>query len=102
MCTYTLYTSIFVVLYVQFRRWYNNVLGISFAFTIQLPIYQNTIFFFLLIMSNIRISLSLGNTIIFFNLLTLLFSHAKSISVDSFAHVHLPFLHIPELSLPVH
>lgn len=35
-------------------------------------------------------------------MLTLLFSHAKSTGVNSFAHIHLPFLHIPELSLPVH
>lgn len=35
-------------------------------------------------------------------LLTLLFSQAKSISVNSFAHVHLSFSHIPELLLPVH
>lgn len=34
--------------------------------------------------------------------LTLLFLHAKSITVNSFAHVHLPFSHIPELLLPVH
>lgn len=34
--------------------------------------------------------------------LTLLFSHAKSITVNSFAHMHLPNSHIPELLLPVH
>lgn len=30
------------------------------------------------------------------------FLQAKSISMNPFAQVHLPFLHIPELSLPVH
>lgn len=35
-------------------------------------------------------------------MLTLPFSHAKSIDVYSFAHMHLPFSHIPKLLLPVH
>lgn len=30
------------------------------------------------------------------------FWHAKSISVNPFAQVHLPLSHTPELSLPVH
>lgn len=30
------------------------------------------------------------------------FSQAKSIRVNPFAQVHLPLLHTPELSLPVH
>lgn len=32
----------------------------------------------------------------------LLFSHDKSINVNPFEHVHLPFSHTPELLLPVH
>lgn len=38
----------------------------------------------------------------FLTMLTLLFSQSKSMDVNSFAHVHLPFSHIPELLLPVH
>lgn len=38
----------------------------------------------------------------FLTMLTLLFSQAKSMDLNSFAHVHLKFSHIPELLLPVH